>query len=216
MIAAIVPAAGRSERMGLDRPKLLLPIGGTTLIARVIAALREGGADPVVVVVPPPGPAQAGAEELAAEAGRAGACVVVAETPPPDMRASVERGLAFLGQSHLPPPLTLLLTPGDTPGIRPALVARIMAQARARPQAIIVPTVHGRRGHPVALPWSLAVQIRDLPRDVGVNALVAQHAARIITLEVEDPEALDDLDTPEDYGRWAGRDRDREGMDGTS
>ena len=86
MIAAIVPAAGRSERMG--RPKLILPIGGLSVIARVTSALRQGGADPVLVVVPPA--AVPGASALAAEAARAGACVVVAEPPPPDMRASVE------------------------------------------------------------------------------------------------------------------------------
>ena len=60
-IAAIVPAAGRSERMG--RPKLILPIGGATVIARVVAALRQGGAEPVVVVAPPaeaPGASHAG------------------------------------------------------------------------------------------------------------------------------------------------------------
>src|SRR5262245_32839666 len=111
MIAAIVPAAGRSERMG--RPKLLLPVGGTSLIARVVAALRGGGADLVIVVVAPPG--LAGAEALAAEAEQGGACVVVADPPPRDMRASVERGLDRLEQGNAQgsPPSTLLLTPGD-------------------------------------------------------------------------------------------------------
>ena len=44
MIAAVVPAAGHSQRMG--RPKLILPIGGQTVIARVVSALRDGGASP--------------------------------------------------------------------------------------------------------------------------------------------------------------------------
>ena len=41
MIAAIVPAAGKSTRMG--RPKLLMSLDGATLLHRVVTALRQGG-----------------------------------------------------------------------------------------------------------------------------------------------------------------------------
>src|SRR3954467_2079355 len=104
MIAALVPAAGRSERMG--RPKLILPIGGVPLIARVVAALRSGGPDPVVVVAPPPdAPGGAGAARPAGPAGpgeRAcaptaqGGRVVFSPEPTADMRASVVLGLDHL------------------------------------------------------------------------------------------------------------------------
>jgi molybdenum cofactor cytidylyltransferase len=197
MIAAIVPAAGRSKRMG--RPKLILPVGGVSLIARVTTALRQGGADPVIVVVPPAW--VPGAAELAAEAERAGANVVVAPQPPPHMRTSVELGLDRLAQ--VPPAATFLLAPGDSPGIDAHLVARVIARARAAPLSIVIPQARGRRGHPIALPWSLADEIRSLPDDVGINYLVARHAARVVTLEIDDPLALDDLDTPEDYRRWS-------------
>ena len=40
MIAAVVPAAGRSARMG--EPKLLLQFHGETLIGRVVTSLRRG------------------------------------------------------------------------------------------------------------------------------------------------------------------------------
>jgi molybdenum cofactor cytidylyltransferase len=209
MIAAIVPAAGRSERMG--RPKLLLPIGGQTVIARLIGALRGGGADPVVVVVPPA--SIAGAAELAVVAEQGGACVVVADPPPPEMRVSVERGLDRLRQ--MADPKTLLLAPGDSPGITAALVAGVVARARAEPDAIVIPTWQGRRGHPIALPWAVAAEIPGLPRGVGINALVAHYPERTVTLQVDDPRMLDDLDSPDDYVRWTGRDRDREGMDGS-
>jgi molybdenum cofactor cytidylyltransferase len=213
MIAAIVPAAGRSERMG--RPKLILPIGGRTVIARVITALRDGGADPIVVVVPPA--AMPGAAVLADEATQAGGLVVVADPPPPDMRASVERGLERLSRMSLRLPATLLLTPADSPGISAPLVARIVARAEASACSIVIPQVHGRRGHPIALPWPLAAEIRTLPEGVGINALVARHAAEVVELELDDPDALADLDTPDDYRRWApvARDPGQEGMDGT-
>ncbi|MHC1558701.1 2-C-methyl-D-erythritol 4-phosphate cytidylyltransferase [Actinomycetospora sp. C-140] len=54
-VAAIVPAAGRGERLGLGRPKALAVVGGLTLVARAVDGLVEGGVDVVVVVAPPGG-----------------------------------------------------------------------------------------------------------------------------------------------------------------
>ena len=39
MIFALIPAAGKSTRMG--RPKLALPLGEKTVLEHVIAALRQ-------------------------------------------------------------------------------------------------------------------------------------------------------------------------------
>jgi molybdenum cofactor cytidylyltransferase len=197
MIATIVPAAGRSERMG--RPKLILAIDGLTVIARVVHALRQGGAEPVVVITPPRDAPGAGI--LIEEADRAGAVVVIAAVRPADMRASFELGLARLEAS--PCPSAVMLVPADSPGITPTLVAQLARQAGAMPQAILIPTYRGKRGHPIVLPWSLALKSRKLPEGVGLNALVALHASEVVEVEVAEPGALDDLDTPEDYQRWA-------------
>jgi molybdopterin converting factor subunit 1 len=203
MIAAIVPAAGRSERMG--RPKLILPIGGVSVIARVTTALLQGGAGPVIVVVPPAG--VSGAAALAAEAAGAGGTVVVAPQPPPSMRASVELGLDRLAQ--IPPPAAFLLAPADLPGIDAHLVACVIARARAAPRSIVIPQARGRRGHPIALPWPMADEIRGLPDDVGINYLVARNAAQVVLVELDDPGTFNDLDTPEDYRRWEALDDGR-------
>ncbi len=202
MIAAVVPAAGRSERMG--RPKLILPLGATTVIARVVHALRAGGAEPIVVVAPPAD--FAGADVLADEATRAGAVVIVAGSATADMRASVELGLDWLGRGT--DPSAVLVAPGDSPGITAGLVRRILDRATAEPASIVVPRFGGRRGHPVALPWGLAAGIRDLPEGTGVNALLAARAERVLMLDVDEPGTTADLDTPDDYRAWveAGRD----------
>lgn len=195
-VAAIVPAAGASRRMG--RPKLILPIGGVAVIARVVAALQRGGAEPVVVVAPP---ADApGASTLADEAARLGAHVVVPPGPTADMRASIELGLAALDRD--PAPDALLLAPGDSPGLSPETVARLIERFRAGRPPIVVPSCAGRRGHPVLLRWDVACRIRLLPAGVGVNALLNTHAAEAVALELGDPATLADLDTPEDYRRW--------------
>jgi molybdenum cofactor cytidylyltransferase len=197
MIAAVVPAAGRSARMG--RPKLLLTFGGATLIHRVVTALRHGGVGRVIVVAPPSAAPEGPA--IAVEAARAGAEVVSPAARPLEMRLSIELGLGALGDA--PPPGHVLLGPADSPGITAAVVARLLDVAARRPDCIIVPCHDGRRGHPIILPWDVADEIRDLPPDVGVNALVARHRDRVLELAFPDPNLVVDLDTPQDWERWS-------------
>lgn len=183
----------------MGRPKLTLPVGGVSLIARVVAALRAGGADRVVVVAPPCG--APGASELIADAEGQGGEVVVLDRATADMRATFERGL-----DHLDPgarPAGVLLCPGDSPGLSAALVERVVFGFQERPDRIVIPTYDGTRGHPVALPWRLAVEVRRLPIGLGVNALIAARADRVVALDLGDPNALADMDTPDDYARWS-------------
>ena len=54
MVTAIIAAGGRGARMGGDRPKQLLWLGGVTIVQRSVAAFdRCGHVDEIVLVVPP-------------------------------------------------------------------------------------------------------------------------------------------------------------------
>jgi molybdenum cofactor cytidylyltransferase len=195
MIAAVVPAAGRSQRMG--RPKLLLPIGGESLIGRVVTALREGGAD-CVVVVAPPGETEEG-PAVAVLASQAGALVVAPPVRPAEMRDSIAIGLLVLAAT---PPAHVLLAPGDAAGITKSLVAQLLEESARQSERIIVPRCGPRRGHPVVLPWRIAGEITSLPSGKGVNALLALHQALLVELEVPDSRIADDIDTPDDFRLW--------------
>ena len=70
----IIPAAGRSRRMGL--PKLTMPWGSTTVIEQVLGAWQRSGVDHLVAVV------RGDAGELARYCDQAGAIVVSPATPP--------------------------------------------------------------------------------------------------------------------------------------
>lgn len=52
-VAAIVPAAGRGERLGHPIPKAFVQIGGLTLVAHAVAGLLRAGIETVVVAAPP-------------------------------------------------------------------------------------------------------------------------------------------------------------------
>jgi molybdenum cofactor cytidylyltransferase len=196
MIAAIVPAAGKSARMG--QAKLLLKLGGQALIARVVTALRAGGAKRVIVVAPPAESSEA--RQIVAAAEQAGAEVIVPRARPAEMRDSVELAIALLARDASPQ--HVLLTPADTPGITSELVVRLVEATSRWPERIVVPCCDGRRGHPISLPWSIAAGVKNLPAGLGVNTLVARHSASLLELPVSEAEVAFDLDTPEDLRRW--------------
>lgn len=195
MIAAVVPACGRSTRMG--RPKLSLPIGGRTVIEHVVAALRDGGADPVLVVVGPHVP------ELAPLAEAAGAEVCRLPEPTADMRATIEHGLRWLEDRRRPRSEDFwLLAPADHPALDAGVVRRLCAAATADPgRSIVVPSHAGRRGHPTLIAWRHVEGIRALPAGQGINAYLRRFESETLEVPVADPGVRADLDTPEDYDR---------------
>jgi molybdenum cofactor cytidylyltransferase len=205
MIAALVPAAGSSARMG--QPKLLLQFDGVSLIGRLVASLRAGGAGRVVVIAPPDNAPEGPA--VATEARLAGAELVVPLARPAHMRDSIELGLRALARQD--PPRNVILTPGDFPGITAKFVAQLIDYAASRPDRIIIPCHNGRRGHPIVLPWAIAAQIHALPVGVGVNALVAEHGKSVVELETPSAEIVTDLDTPDDLRHWMQRQESRRG-----
>jgi molybdenum cofactor cytidylyltransferase len=201
MIAAIVPAAGRSRRMG--RPKLLLPATGVgrTLIAHVVTALREGGADRVVVVAPPEDSEEGPA--VARAAREAGAFVVAPRERPAEMRDSIEIGLRAASKPTQPE--RVLVAPADIPGITAALVAALLQESKRQPEKIVVPRCGQRRAHPLVLPWSLAADVASLPPEQGFNALLARHSSLVVELAVADERVAVDIDSPDDLRRWQER-----------
>jgi molybdenum cofactor cytidylyltransferase len=197
---AVIPAAGKSTRMG--RPKLALPLGGCTVLQRVLAAVREGGVRETVVVL---GPHVA---ELAPLAEAAGAYALLLPEETPDMRATVERGLRWLEERFCPAPEERwLLLPADHPTLDPDLVRRLLA-ARAAGRSLVIPTFQGKRGHPAVIAWRHVAGIRALPPGEGLNRYFRQHEGETLEVPVESADVLCDLDTPEDYERlrqrWEG------------
>ncbi len=197
---AIIPAAGRSERMG--QHKLLMPWEQSTVIERVLAAWRASRVSSIIIVV------RADDEELIAACERAGVSLVVPDTPPPEMKDSVAAGLAHVRRQFAPQDADVwLLAPADMPRLSAQVVDQLLHAHDAQSPSILVPSIAGKRGHPVLFPWPLATEVDSLRPDEGVNALLARHRTRLVPCD--DRSILDDLDTPNDYRRLQNRhDRD--------
>lgn len=194
-VYAVIPAAGISERMG--RPKLTLPLGAGTVIDRVLEALAVDGVHSRVVV------ARRDQTDLHRCVTASAARLVVPETDPPDMRASVEAALRFIESEFAPDARDAwMLTPGDCVGVTESVVRELVSIWNTSPDAsVLLPRVGGHRGHPALFRWSLISTLRALPSDVGVNALLDLPALQVIEHPVSEAGVLVDLDTPEDYRR---------------
>jgi molybdenum cofactor cytidylyltransferase len=195
MIFALIPAAGQSLRMG--RPKLLLPLGGRTVIEHTVGVLRAAAIQPILVVVGP------NLAELAKLAERAGARAVLLEKQTPDMRTTVEKGLDWLETHHHPATDDyLLLVPADHPTLDKDVVEEmVQVLTWINPPAIVVPTFEGKRGHPTLIGWKHVAGIRAFPTELGINAYLRAHNGQTLEVPARSPEILFDLDTPEDYER---------------
>lgn len=189
----LIPAAGKSERMG--RPKLLLPVGGKTVLEHVLTAVQGGGVAEVLVVV---GPRNRALQEAAV---RAGAHVLQLAEDTADMRETCQRGLDWLeARFHPRPNDGWLLMPADHPTGRPEVVRALLdAVARHPERSILVPVHDGKRGHPVWLRWDHVHAIRALPREDGLNAFIRVQRDQTFELPWVSAEILRDLDTPDDY-----------------
>ena len=198
MIYALIPAAGKSTRMG-GRTKLALPLGNRSVLEHVIDAVRRGGVEHVLVVVGPHVP------ELVPLAQAVGAETLLLPRETPDMRATVEAGLRSLeGRFHPQPSDNWLLVPGDHPALDADIIQQLVqARRECTDRSIIIPSFQGKRGHPTLIDWKHASEIRRRPPDEGINTYLRGHAANTLEIPVDVQTILIDLDTPADYERLA-------------
>jgi CTP:molybdopterin cytidylyltransferase MocA len=185
-IAAIVLAAGASSRMG--RPKMLLPVGGGTLLAAAVAPYLEAVRGHVVVVL------GKDARRIRAEAGLPvdpRLHVVVNRRWRDGMSSSLRRGLDVCGAAD-----AVLVALGDQPGVTAERVTRIVSAWR--PEApLVVPMVSATRaGHPVLFARCLWGELRALRGDVGAREVVRRHGDRAVRVLVP---PLVDVDAEDDY-----------------
>ena len=120
----IVAAAGSGLRLGADRPKALVPLGGRPLVAWAVTALLDGGVDEVVVAVP-----AAERDEFAAVLPAGVRLVEGGAT----RTASVRAALAAVPREAD----AVLVHDAARPLTPPAVVARVLAALAAGAPAVV-------------------------------------------------------------------------------
>ena len=190
-VVAILLAAGESRRMG--QLKALLPWQGVSLIKHQVASLRAGGVDQIVVVL------GHRSDELKSElADTAGVSWQLNPDYLQGKTTSIKAGLNALGTDQ---PQALLLLNVDQP--RSADVIRsLLGEHLSQGGLITIPTHNGKGGHPIILSPTLLDELRQIDEEsFGIKAVVQRHLEATRRVEMDSPEVLWDLNTPEEYQR---------------
>jgi len=187
LIAAVVLAAGLSTRMG--RAKLILPIGGKTVLERVLDTYRGARVDDIVVVI------GASAEQIRSSVRFDEERVVFNPEYRKGMSGSLKLGIEALGSETE----AAIIALGDQPFLSSKTVDRLVDEYLATKAPIVVPVYRGQRGNPVLFDSSLFSQIREIEGDKGAKSVVLKNEARVREVAVEDEGVLLDIDTPSDY-----------------
>lgn len=192
-VFAIVPAAGRSRRMGAA--KQLMDVGGRTMIAAVVEPLLESTVAGVVVVTSPdiaPG----------LPAFEARAVVALIEDPEAEMIDSVRCGLrVWRERGGIGDQDGFLVCPADQPGITVADFDRCITAFRDDPSRVVVASRQGKRGHPLIFPMSDVAFVCGSSCDHGLHALPRTYGERVRPVECASVGVTRDIDTRDDYAR---------------
>jgi len=156
--------------------------------------LAKAGVDPIFVVL---GLHRAQIEPLL----RARVRVVVNPVPERGQVSSMALGLEAARASGAAWALVTLV---DHPAVSAGSALLLARAAAHEPDMIHLPTWRGERGHPVALPTSLAKALREAQQGEGAREVIARLGLRVREHPLEDPGVLVDVDTPEELRRYRG------------
>jgi molybdenum cofactor cytidylyltransferase len=201
-IHAVIPAAGLSRRMG--QPKLVMDLAGQSVIARLLSVLQCDSVASTTIVH------RRADHELHAEIQRVISSfpadykkisVVTPKVDPPDMRASVEHALSLIQTNFEPAESDAwLLIPADHPILEAETLAELASLWETERPEILIPTYQGIGGHPTFFRWSVAIEVKNIPSDKGINWLL-RDKQRALKHPVKSESVICDLDTPEDFDR---------------
>jgi molybdenum cofactor cytidylyltransferase len=195
--AAIIPAAGRSSRMGAC--KALLPLAGVPMLDRCVCLFRECGLRTIIVVV------NEEHEETLQRVRRLDALPVVNPVASKrDMYSSILAGAAIL-----PAAVTaFFVLPCDMPLVRPDTLNMLMdrwSQAGTDFRGVLRPKHEGRGGHPPLIHADHAAGMRAWRCCGGLGGylgnLPSAGPGGVLDVRVDDPGVILDVDTPADYRR---------------
>jgi len=188
-VAAIVLAAGKSQRMG--RNKLLLKLGSKMLIDIILDALEASKVNEIMVVLGHRPWEIEGVIKPRLDRVR----VVLNERYEDGLISSLKAGLR---QVTLADAIFVVL--GDRPILDPLFLNSMIEQMeRSCGKALIVSPFHkGQRGYPLLVSRELFGDIMGLKEREGSGDLIRRNVDRLLAIEAPDW-TITDIDCMEDY-----------------
>lgn len=190
----LVPAAGRSSRMG-GQDKLTKPVDGTPLLARQVARALATG-ERVLVTLPADRPARAAC--LSGLSPRP----LIAEVA--DAQLGMSRSLVAGARAARALGEDLLVLLPDMPDIETADLIALIAVKRPADPVVRATAEDGTPGHPVLFDNALLGAFDDLAGDTGAAPVIRAHKDAVRLVPLKGRRACRDLDTPADWAAYSG------------
>jgi len=187
-VAGVVLAAGESTRMG--RNKMLVEIDGESLVRGAARRAREAGLDPVLVVV--------GHERERTEAELEGLDVgtVVSDAVEEGKNRSMRLGIGSVPDDA--PAAVVMLA--DMPLVTAEMIATLVARYREGTAPLVASRYGDVNAPPILYDRSLFDELRTTREQGCGKAVVRRHRDEADVVDWP-PEALTDVDRPEDLER---------------
>lgn len=191
-IAAVVLAAGSSQRMGKPN-KLHLPIDGVPLLRHCLQTLLASRIDEVVVVL---GYDQASTRALVDDLPLQLVCNEIHES---GQMTSVHCGLAALKNDYD----AVMIALGDQPALSVGDINYLIdAYLNRYDGEVVVPAFEGNRGNPIIISNGCRTDILDGSRDLGCRKFIEKNPELVCKVEMPSPGVVIDLDTPQEYENY--------------
>jgi len=187
MISAILLAAGESRRMG--KPKLLMPIGKSTVLEQAIDNLLNSRVSETIVVL------GYKAEEVRLKIATKPVKIAVNPDYQQGMSTSIATGLKLVDDRAT----AVMLALADQPFIDGKIIDRLIQQFQTHKKGIVIPVYQGRRGHPIVFAIEYKTELLGLKGDVGGREITQEHPDDILEVAVSSPGINIDIDTMSDY-----------------
>lgn len=187
-VAAIILAAGRSQRMGAFKP--LLPFGASTIVETSIEQMRSADIQTIVVVIGE-GPS---AEKLEVHLRNSNVILAVNPDPFSEMSASIACGIRALPEGLG----AVVINPVDHAAVPAEVVSRLVHEWKQGAH-LVKPTWKQRGGHPVLIDLNFADELLNLDSRGGLKAFFSAHRAQVRRVEVNSKYIARDMDAWDDY-----------------
>ncbi len=186
-VSAILLAAGESKRMG--KPKLLLPLGSSTILGHTIDNLLSSGVDEVIIVL--------GAEAEEMKRAIAGKPVKVVFNP--DYRRGMSTSLIAGLKQVSNQAQRVMVALCDQPLIEKITYNKLINESLNSNKGITVPLYKAKRGNPIIFTINYKDELLGLKGDVGGREIVRRHPDDILEVAVDSGSIYINLNTMDDY-----------------
>lgn len=195
MIAAIIPAAGESQRMG--EPKMLMKWRDGTVLGHVISVFARAGMEDILVIT------GSNRENIERLVGDLASLYPVRYAYNPayksgGMLSSIQRGLQDLEEKNVGAAMIGL---GDQPQVEEGSVRLILEEYRRTKYPLIVPSYQMHRGHPWLVGRVYWEEVLLMRAPQTLRDFLKQHTESIHHVDAGTASILADLDTPADYSK---------------